>query len=635
MAFPDGVVLTNVVGRYLDSVGRPAKAYVTFVPDLSAVGEGITVAPVPVRKTLDADGAFSVNIPASVNTGLDPDFTYKFQISFSGSVYEQKIIQVPVSSDPVNIDTLIPVPSSTNPVRFQLPQAATPPANPQPGQMYYDTTDGYPYYYDDIDNTWTALVLDADDFITDTQLNAAVIQLEAEISENSNAIEAVEIAVDGKQPAGNYAPAVHTHTIGSVTGLQDVLNGLQPAGSYAPAVHTHTIGNVTGLQDALDLLAPKASPTFTGTVNGITKAMVGLSNVTNTSDASKPVSTVQQAALDAKLPKIDPIISDSSIVVRKSAAANAWRVRSTGGAVDYDVQGDVVVSSYPEGTVADPFAGVQNDIMRWRGDGVTLARITQFGGNVYGANQWVDAASGVAGFGAKNGLTNFRIAGYKATAGAPTTGTWEVNDQVLDSDQVIWRCSVAGTPGTWVNAAAAKIRAAIDNQLGLLTSGEEVIPRRDVSFALTMTSGTFFLSDFVARKTEAITKIRTGVGDGTTVGVGGTHAWIAVYSYDGTNYTLVAASADTPTLWSGTYQVYETPLTTTFNKVAGQRYAVGYLWIGSGQAPSLPASQAWYADTALEPRVCSVFFSQTSLPNPLPASFTGPDSRKYQAILLP
>ena len=39
---------------------------------------------------------------------------------------------------------------------------------------------------------------------------------------------------------------------------------------------------------------------ITGTVSGVTKAMVGLGSVDNTSDASKPVSAAQQAALDLK-----------------------------------------------------------------------------------------------------------------------------------------------------------------------------------------------------------------------------------------------------------------------------------------------------------------------------------------------
>ncbi|CAB4173655.1 hypothetical protein UFOVP963_1, partial [uncultured Caudovirales phage] len=57
----------------------------------------------------------------------------------------------------------------------------------------------------------------------------------------------------------------------------------------------------TAGQTALDLKAPLASPTFTGTVSGVTKTHVGLGNVDNTSDANKPVSTATQTALDAKL----------------------------------------------------------------------------------------------------------------------------------------------------------------------------------------------------------------------------------------------------------------------------------------------------------------------------------------------
>ena len=51
---------------------------------------------------------------------------------------------------------------------------------------------------------------------------------------------------------------------------------------------------------ALATKAPLSNPTFTGTVNGITKAMVGLGNVDNTSDANKPISSATQTALNGK-----------------------------------------------------------------------------------------------------------------------------------------------------------------------------------------------------------------------------------------------------------------------------------------------------------------------------------------------
>jgi len=66
---------------------------------------------------------------------------------------------------------------------------------------------------------------------------------------------------------------------------------------------------------ALSNKAPIANPTFTGTVGGITKSMVGLENVDNTSDANKPVSTATQTALDLKLnsnsPSVDYYIANS------------------------------------------------------------------------------------------------------------------------------------------------------------------------------------------------------------------------------------------------------------------------------------------------------------------------------------
>jgi ribosomal protein L22 len=56
------------------------------------------------------------------------------------------------------------------------------------------------------------------------------------------------------------------------------------------------------IADDTDLAAkaPINNPTFTGTVAGITKTMVGLPNVDNTADTAKPVSTAQQTALDGK-----------------------------------------------------------------------------------------------------------------------------------------------------------------------------------------------------------------------------------------------------------------------------------------------------------------------------------------------
>lgn len=82
----------------------------------------------------------------------------------------------------------------------------------------------------------------------------------------------------------------------------------------------------TAQQAALDLKAPLASPTFTGTVSGVTKSHVGLGNVDNTSDANKPVSTAQASAINAK------VGSPNSTVTGVALYANLAALPATGTA---------------------------------------------------------------------------------------------------------------------------------------------------------------------------------------------------------------------------------------------------------------------------------------------------------------
>jgi hypothetical protein len=70
--------------------------------------------------------------------------------------------------------------------------------------------------------------------------------------------------------------------------------------SYPGDQDLSALATTAATTTALNLKANIASPTFTGTVTGITAAMVGLENVDNTSDANKPVSTAAQIAIDLK-----------------------------------------------------------------------------------------------------------------------------------------------------------------------------------------------------------------------------------------------------------------------------------------------------------------------------------------------
>ena len=82
--------------------------------------------------------------------------------------------------------------------------------------------------------------------------------------------------------------------------LNELAAALGDDANYATTIST-ALGNKLDSITAASTYAPIASPTFTGTVAGITKSMVGLGNVDNTSDTNKPVSTATQTALNAKL----------------------------------------------------------------------------------------------------------------------------------------------------------------------------------------------------------------------------------------------------------------------------------------------------------------------------------------------
>jgi hypothetical protein len=92
----------------------------------------------------------------------------------------------------------------------------------------------------------------------------------------------------------NLASPTFTGTVSGITKTMVGLGNVDNTSDASKPISTAT-------QTALDLKANLASPSFTGTVSGVTKSMVGLGNVDNTNDAAKPISTATQTALDLKL----------------------------------------------------------------------------------------------------------------------------------------------------------------------------------------------------------------------------------------------------------------------------------------------------------------------------------------------
>lgn len=93
---------------------------------------------------------------------------------------------------------------------------------------------------------------------------------------------------------GNFSGPLTGSVTGNVSGTSANVTGVI-------AVANGGTGSTTAGGALINLgAAPSASPTFTGTVSGVTATMVGLGNVMNTSDANKPVSTATASALALK-----------------------------------------------------------------------------------------------------------------------------------------------------------------------------------------------------------------------------------------------------------------------------------------------------------------------------------------------
>lgn len=125
-----------------------------------------------------------------------------------------------------------------------------------------------------------------------TTINTDITNLEStlrtDLAPKNNATFTGNIVLPGTTSIGTITATELGYVDGVTSGIQAQLDAKLATTTAASTYET--ISNVA-------LKAPLANPTFTGTVNGITKSMVGLGNVDNTADSAKPVSTAQAAAI--------------------------------------------------------------------------------------------------------------------------------------------------------------------------------------------------------------------------------------------------------------------------------------------------------------------------------------------------
>jgi hypothetical protein len=198
------------------------------------------------------------------------------------------------------------------------------------------------------------------------------------------------------------APIASPTFTGTVSGIDATMVGLANVNNTTDANKpissaTQTAldlkANASDVSTSFALKAPILSPTFTGIVSGITATMVGLGNVNNTSDASKPISTATQTALDLKgtVKKVNGVSPNSAGEIAISLGRNYTGVYNGGSFTTSGtpVEGDIfIVSGDPTGSnngrtfifVSTSWNEITNNI------GTTDARYVQLAGSTMQGN---------------------------------------------------------------------------------------------------------------------------------------------------------------------------------------------------------------------------------------------------------
>lgn len=144
----------------------------------------------------------------------------------------------------------------------------------------------------------------------------------------------------------------------------------------------------------------------------------------------------------------DLTLSGNDATFARGDNTAGYRLRTSdagAGTVERDYFGEVLVSHW-SGT---DFTGTQTSRQRWHSGGTTYTGVVSFSDSLFTSLNSIDAAGGTATLGGKNDAEPVTICGRLTTTGAPTTGTWEAGDLVIDDIGVWHLCTAGGTPGTW------------------------------------------------------------------------------------------------------------------------------------------------------------------------------------------
>jgi len=169
-----------------------------------------------------------------------------------------------------------------------------------------------------------------------------------------------------------------------------------------------------------------------------------------------------------------------------------------------------------------------------------------------------------------------------------------------------------------------------------LDVGESTLPRTSAEGSYPVVSGQMRFTYFIARKTETVNQIRLATGS-TAAAATPTVCRVGLYSVaaDGA-LTLVASTANDTTLFAAVNTAYTRSVTTPYQKVAGQRYALGIIVVTAATAPSFAGTGFTSgAELAVSPRKAAALSGQNDLPASVAAASLALSGSMHYVVVAP
>lgn len=330
MSFPASLSVITVTGTLLDGAGNPRQGRIVFrTPGFTmSSADDTVVIPRIMAALTNTSGHFSIALPAT----NDPDWVpvgwaYTTTIDL-GEDGKQRlgdlVIPYDAAGSTISLAALAPAPSGGqqlyalyNDPRFSGGGGGGGGVTSVFGRSGVVVKQAGDYAKGDVG-------LGNVDNVSDASKPVSTAQAAADATVAANASSALTSGLAGKSATGHghveadvtslvadlagKAPTVHTHAEADVTNLVTDLAAKQPLDSDLTTIAGLTATTDNVIQSVTGAWASRTPAQLKATL-ALVAADVALGNVTNTSDANKPVSTAQQTALNLKANLAAPTFS--------------------------------------------------------------------------------------------------------------------------------------------------------------------------------------------------------------------------------------------------------------------------------------------------------------------------------------